>query len=640
MAMVPLAITPIHLAETPAEECFKLLSNKLPSEIALRVPCSGGLLNFGALTFKSRLTTWGNNPDLIDLETYDEDHAVFAKEFAITLAERYYIGDSAHTIRRRFLNTREVIDWADSNNHSRIFESCNLHHTALIDYSVHLRSKVCAGLGHNAACYRLACALNMNILAFPDNDYNFLPGVYLLGYSRDGINHTQPPGTDELEAFIRPLSDIFANVHRFLSTDKRLPYSFSIGEEIVWLLHDNQVFMSETAIRGDIRDYGMTIWKILKDRALSRMEIFGGDFHNSLHIEMEKFSHTRLIKFKNNNAYRKRNHTFPEFASEKALYDLCRLAHNCFLFMFTLATASNAQPLQNIVWDEFSYTARGAQNQRVIKNRANKKVNIGFEARFAKEFDCYLAIRKVLVGDYDFKYLFGQFVFGKPPKILHTQYASSALHSVKKFIFPELNLITMRALRAYHLEYKRNEYGVHISAAAGGHTLRTSLDSYTSGNPEVNIEEAAMFFTEVGDRAREIIARSSSITSGECTDNLQGATTHDDSLPIIPDCKNFLGCLSCKKFFIHLNDQDIRKILSMRYLIEQFKRIQTSPDEFDNYWGPSLSRLNFIIDRIKEISDELNNITNRITIEVYENEDLSPYWQHKLDVLLKIGVLA
>lgn len=640
MPMTPLEINPIILADTSAKDCLRLLAECHPAEIALKLPCPGGLLNFAVMTFKKRIRSWGSKSDEISLESYDEVQAAFIKELAITLAERYYLGDSAPTIRHTFLHTREVIEWSEANGHPDLFKSCEAHHAALIGYSAHLKERVNSELANNTARARLTAALSMNILAFPDNDYNYIPGITLFGYSKENVKHTQPPSDEEIEELIRPISGIFANIDKFLGTDRRLPYSFPIENDTVWFVHDYQAFMSETVMRDHMSTYGTPIWNAVKVKTLSRMKLSNENFHQALAHEMKELDQHRRLRFKSNNIYRKRNHILPEIATDRNIHDLCKLAHDCFIYLFILATSANLQPVQNIIWDEFSTIERGLQNQRVIKNRANHEVDISFSARFAKELDWYLSVRQILVGNHDFKFLFGHFAYGKPPKQMYGQYPNTALTLTQKFIFPQLNRINPRSLRAYHLAHKRDEHGIEASANTGGHTLRTSLESYSTGNPETNLQEATMFFTAIGDRSREFIATSKSISSGECASGSRNPVAFYEKPTILPDCKNFIGCLFCKYLFIHLNKEDIRKIYSMRYVIEQLRSIQISPIEYDEYWTPSLTRLNFIISRIKKIDSTLNELSLEIEKQVYEEEGLSPYWQHKLDVLVKIGVLA
>lgn len=638
--MTPLIMKPIVLSEISARDCFGLIAELEPSEIALIVPCAGGYLNFAALAFKVRAHNGLRSKSEVLISSFDAGQACFVKEWALAMAERYYQGVAASSLKKEFFNGRCLIDWSEKNGHPQLFNNCEEFHRALIGYSKYLKSSVGEGRHNNTANYALNIAMGLSVIAFPDVEYNFYIGISPIPYCKDSISHTEPPATEELDDFIYPISQMFIHLYDFINGGRRLPHSFVIGDDTVWILLGHQLLMSESVLQGSFREWGTFPWKYVRDRSLARMKEEGKDFHECVRDEMSVLDKKRSMPYPHRNYYNPgRKLMFPDSLSGRPLHALCRLAHDCFISMFALATAAILQPLQNIVWDEFSYMERGAQNQRVIKNRAHKEVNIGFEARFAKEFECYLAVRKILVGESEFKFLFGHFIYGKAPCQMPEQYPGDMLWPLKKFVFPKIAFLGMKKLRAYHLHHKRNVDGVLVSSMAGNHNIRTSLESYSTGYMEANIEEATLFFTAVGDRAREIIVSSKDISSGGCASGARDSDPMFDNGSIVPDCKNFLGCIFCRNFFVHINEADIRKIFSMRYVIEQFKLVQSSLAEFDEFWGASIVRLNLLIDKLRSLNEGAKAICNKVENEVYDTEELSPYWQRKLDMLVRIGVL-
>jgi hypothetical protein len=76
----------------------------------------------------------------------------------------------------------------------------------------------------------------------------------------------------------------------------------------------------------------------------------------------------------------------------------------------------------------------------------------------------------------------------------------------------------------------------------------------------------------------------------------------------------------------------------MAYIIEQLRLIQISPTEHGQVFDLTLNKIYWIIKKMEGNPSLAAEIT-QIRIDVFEFENLTPYWQNKLRIFSEIGVL-
>ena len=182
-------------------------------------------------------------------------------------------------------------------------------------------------------------------------------------------------------------------------------------------------------------------------------------------------------------------------------------------------------------------------------------------------------------------------------------------------------------------------FTIEAAAADANHTLGTALASYQAGNVADNIAQAGAFFTNLGLILASVEQQQAARTTqaGSCDGQLIPAKQLDE-VSIQPNCRNFLGCLFCDSNLIHFNAQDAHKLLSMAYIIEQLRLIQISPTEHGQVFDLTLNKIYWIIKKMEGNPSLAAEIT-QIRIDVFEFENLTPYWQNKLRIFSEIGVL-
>lgn len=84
---------------------------------------------------------------------------------------------------------------------------------------------------------------------------------------------------------------------------------------------------------------------------------------------------------------------------------------------------------------------------------------------------------------------------------------------------------------------------------------------------------------------------------------------------------------------------DIQKLYSLKYVINECKYIAKDENHFTSIYDTVLKRISNIEEEILNTSRLKNSKLKEYELDVFENENLHPYWEHKLNTLISMGVL-
>ncbi|MCY1303746.1 hypothetical protein D9M70_534680 [compost metagenome] len=85
--------------------------------------------------------------------------------------------------------------------------------------------------------------------------------------------------------------------------------------------------------------------------------------------------------------------------------------------------------------------------------------------------------------------------------------------------------------------------------------------------------------------------------------------------------------------------QDIEKLHSMAYVLNECSLITTTEDQYRHYVVESLKRINEIIELVKKSKPSLANEIDEHRKKVFSEEHLTSYWQFKLTMLIRCGAV-
>ncbi|KXZ70272.1 hypothetical protein [Acinetobacter venetianus] len=318
--------------------------------------------------------------------------------------------------------------------------------------------------------------------------------------------------------------------------------------------------------------------------------------------------------------------------------DKARLAMSAFYILFIANTGINNAQAKSLQWDvEYTEERNDKVGFKTIKYRASGKITyFEIQSRFIKHFKKYLKLREYVNNDSSVNLLFGY----QSKNRVTTPNIKSLVNTVNK-LDPMLDFVMPMEWRAAKSDWYIRNHDPSLAALALQNTERTILKNYAAGSHAKHAIELSLFFDTISNLGINIEDDSNNHTVssvGHCIDPL-----HPKALikvkAIESDCKQPEGCLFCDKFVIHSDDQDIRKLFSCLFCIDQTAHLSASIDDYEDIFGPVRKRIGMIIDKVSSLSNKHENMVNRIRSEVIDKEELDPYWESKLSMLIEIGVI-
>ncbi|MEW7974784.1 MAG: hypothetical protein AB2821_15010 [Candidatus Thiodiazotropha endolucinida] len=321
-------------------------------------------------------------------------------------------------------------------------------------------------------------------------------------------------------------------------------------------------------------------------------------------------------------------------------------AHDSFLFLFMAHTGLNEAVIRELRWEGEILAEAKQQGFRELKWRASGKVVSALvRAKFLPMLRRFLELRSYLLRDVDTDcdWLFISITKSllDPSQIrkgmLQKHYARLAR------IYPKVPNISGRKLRATMHEWYHRNVDPTLTARITGHTQETIDKHYQAGTVGAHREEVSSFLDKVADRAhtlKRILPVGEHLDSslkgplGECEKQKGPSPIANDS-PIKPNCKEVEGCLFCKRHAVKADEEDVRKLASCAYVIEQTFYFPGS----ENHFRPTLTLIDEYLADIKDLLGSSNMVDN-VTSDVYKNGNLDSYWAEKLALLDSIGIVV
>jgi hypothetical protein len=215
------------------------------------------------------------------------------------------------------------------------------------------------------------------------------------------------------------------------------------------------------------------------------------------------------------------------------------------------------------------------------------------------------------------------------------------LHLFAREIDPTISVITTQQIRAFKQDRLISTTDIKISSEIMQHSPGTALKHYSKGSQLEQNQQLTLFYERLNKR---IITTNETLTSvsvliGHCKSSNRPKPIVTNLNIIEPDCKQPEGCLFCQHYRLHADEQDIRKLASIRYMINESRYNAVSEEHFNRVYGSTLERIESLFDSLRNLSESINELVNKIIDDVDSNENLSTYWQNKLDMLSIIGVI-
>ncbi|MDO8335470.1 MAG: hypothetical protein Q7T74_01655 [Candidatus Saccharibacteria bacterium] len=317
--------------------------------------------------------------------------------------------------------------------------------------------------------------------------------------------------------------------------------------------------------------------------------------------------------------------------------ELARYAMFAFFFIFQAkATVSLTQAI-DLKWSGEYSISKADPKFRVIKFRAGAKVqNFRVSSDFVPEFEEFLKFRARLLGECKCDYLFFSFDSKKGPFPLPEGIVQQFNRTLNR-VDPCFRLLRTREWRAAKSDFLLSSNSPIIASDSLQNTPETIVDHYAEGRDTDQKIQFKAFY----ERLSEVVVKTTISLlqiSVACCDSY-GSPLAERGAPIEPDCTKEFGCLFCAFLKVHASEGGVRKLLSCRYFIYRISYINSSTKSQDDLYAPIIQRINEIVEYIRVASEEFGAMVERVERSVDVDEELDPYWESRIQVLVEIGVL-
>lgn len=219
---------------------------------------------------------------------------------------------------------------------------------------------------------------------------------------------------------------------------------------------------------------------------------------------------------------------------------------------------------------------------------------------------------------------------------MHNNLAIKLRVKLKKF---GLVLPSARQWRAYKSDWLIRKTDIATTALLLQNNKETVVKSYMAGSKISADNEMTAFLNSM--HLKVIKAKetpTTDISVGHCLKHNEPRAEVSESV-IQPNCHQPEGCLFCDKYRVHADEDDIRKLYSCRYVINETRTLAASEVHFEKVFGVVLNRIDSLLKFIASKNNVLSHTVERIKYEVMEEGKLSSYWASKLQMLTELAVV-
>jgi len=338
---------------------------------------------------------------------------------------------------------------------------------------------------------------------------------------------------------------------------------------------------------------------------------------------------------------------------------MAALAAKAYAALFLLITGASPTELEQFEYEDALEVEKSSLKKELsaIKFRAGGKETGYVLGRkeglpLLKE---YLKLREWILDGQFFDKLFftisskgGEFgrVFSKlhAPDSMQTFYNSIS----GVFLDPKYPNITSRKIRKHKSNTQHAaRFAPDTVAESLNHTKAVNFLAYAEATLEQQESEFGTYWESVRHAAQMVRERSDnppettiSIATGHCEAfNSPTPVLDSDTVVIEPNCRTQYGCLYCTYYVCHSDEEDVHKLLSLRYVINAVRDKAGDISHAETLFKDLSIRIEFILDAIADRSEVVAQMVARMKNKVYELGVLTQFWEERLQRYEKMGVV-
>lgn len=317
-------------------------------------------------------------------------------------------------------------------------------------------------------------------------------------------------------------------------------------------------------------------------------------------------------------------------------------------FMVMLAITGMNDSLQaTLQWgkDDFT-TTKESQEFRSIKARArNKPVTFPIRKAFIKSFEKFLLLRRFVLDRHECEYLYFT-GFGENAKMTEAQRRGTSgarIFSSFSSLDSELPNVKSRDFRRDRGNDILKSKGLLAAIAALQNSKSVFLDRYSGETRDEKANQVHSFLQNIHETVTVKPATNELMNiAGGCTcEEELKPEPHSIELPIIPDCSDPKSCLFCIHYRTHPEKEEIRKLLSIEYIIKEISLPRAeSQEHYNKAMKPWLDRIDALCIAMIGIDCKAEALIEELRHEVFYEGMLTPYWLNWMEMLEELEVFA
>ncbi|ENV07415.1 MULTISPECIES: hypothetical protein [Acinetobacter] len=440
------------------------------------------------------------------------------------------------------------------------------------------------------------------------------------------------------------LLNIFLEIHRIVVQEGSFPAHFqSVDEENFYFYSGFHHQTEKQHIQFDMHSY-LSKYSAIPD--FSKMLVDFGLAEDSEHRKRLRENRNQAIR-KLEERNKDERHTERE---RLASYGLC-----IGMLLFIAQTGANLDTAQQLQLDTMKIlpSTQGRRFSGTKSRAGGKEVQPEFGVKFEPIFRQILELRAWYIQDETC-----HFVFPQRNEIQSlVPIGSARLQLLRNFlqrIFPQILWITPQQWRK-HKSSQTVEFSdgdLLLEAEVMGHSLDTAKNNYARTSFKDAAQQISQFFHELRDVAvakTRTVERIAVQTLDEAVDVqtlpvgacIAAAPQPEKDLGFTdqaptPNCQQFEHCLFCQHYAVHADDEDVRKLLSLKSLLGYIKQKATDLIKWESQFGVVLHRIDEVLN---DLSNSYESLRDRIFLiqEEVESGDLDAYWLNHFELLLDLG---
>lgn len=615
----------LQVYEMPLSEKVKVL---FPEDSGIKFKDSVAI-DVGKMCYLTRgieikANPWGRKKVLLESlcqERIPTAHRII--EFASNMAA--HSGLRGPTLHNYFSRLMVFVDWVDSSAAGNALGDRGRARDLFRAYVDFLRDRFSRNkLSQNAAAKQMSDVAS--ILGRYFDDDTFGRGLNFIRGDHNTKEPTLPPATLAQARTLALCKAIFSGISDLVLGEKDYPYALKVPGYLAF--PDNTLWLFPS------KDWFRTPEDLAKGKPSGGFDYLNGTVVPLEQLKVEYPEHKSVHRFLVNalGLISVGNTT-----SSKVRLRMAASALNAYVVIFFAETGMTGAELRGLPWGDDYTIESSRQGFRTVKWRAYGREGV-FELPLSSTpmFLAFLELRRFLLQGQKFEYLFFRKRYLKTEPAL---YCSSLIGTYQFLsrIDPAVQIITVRKWRAAKSDWLIRNTDPSVAAMILQNSEKTVIQHYAEGSESVFHDEMSSVLSKLSSSAIITLKDPGPIVAqplGSCTAYGEPAAIVV-SKGLEPDCNSPEGCLFCEKFKVHADEEDARKLLSCRYVINMMSPSGGSYEDFEILLRPTLTRIDMIL---SEISERDADLVLRVSREVEEFGELSSYWSSKAQMLLAMGV--